>query len=238
MLFEYSTLKRYEPNIVKYFDVTTLVTHNDIQAMKSNAPDANYKLLTNGTDIKNFCPPADNTQRSGILFSGKLDIWANVLMVQKIVEDIMPLIWRTLPNAKLTIAGANPGKDIYKYQNEKIKILPNVPSMIPLLQSAAVFIHPHTGGTGIQNKLLEAMACGIPVVTTPIGNQGIDARNGDEVLLGNNSEELAEQAIRLLQNKDLANHISNNCRDLIVRTHSWESVFSAMDAIIDEMFDD
>ena len=235
-LFEYQTLKRYEPNILKYFDITTLVTQNDISAMQSNSPNAKLRLLSNGTDTELFRPPSHDSKRSGILFSGKLDVWANVLMVQKIVNEIMPLVWQKLPEAKLTIAGANPSNEIMQYQSDRISILPNVPSMVPILQSAAVFIHPHSGGTGIQNKLLEAMACGTPVVTTPIGNQGINAQNMHEVLLGNTPQELAEHTISLLNNPDLAKQISSNCRQLIVEKHSWQSVLLNFDKIIDELF--
>ena len=235
-LFEYQTLKCYEPNVLKHFDITTLVTQNDINAMLSRSPEANLRLLSNGTDTDLFCPPLDNSNRSGVLFSGKLDVWANVLMVQKIVTEIMPLIWEKLPEAKLTIAGANPSNEIMQYKSERINILPNVPSMVPILQSAAVFIHPHSGGTGIQNKLLEAMACGTPVVTTSIGNQGIDANNHHEVLLGNTPQELANHTITILSNSELANSISHNCRQLIVDKHSWHSVLSNFDSIIDELF--
>lgn len=234
-LFEYQTLKKYEPNILKHFDITTLVTQNDINAIKSHSPNAVLRLLSNGTDTDLFCPPSPNSKRSGILFSGKLDVWANVLMVQKIVTEIMPLIWNRLPNAKLTIAGANPSNEIMQYQSERINILPNVPSMVSILQSASVFLHPHAGGTGIQNKLLEAMACGTPVVTTPIGNQGIEANNQYEVLLGNTPQELANLTVSLLNNSELANSISHNCRQLIIKKHSWQSVLSNLDNILDEL---
>src|SRR5574344_424207 len=176
-LYEYFRLKKYEPEIMKKYDIVTFVTTNDINEMRKRLNTVDYRLLTNGTDVDFFVPPENFAQRNGILFAGKLDVWANVIMVQKIVKEIMPLIWKKLPEANLNIVGANPHNEILKFASKKVKIIPNVPSMLPYLQNASVFLHPHVGGTGIQNKLLEAMSCGTPVVTTPIGNQGIDAKD-------------------------------------------------------------
>ena len=232
--WEYTRLKTYEPNIVNYFDLTTLVSEADIDAMKKQNPNANYELLTNGTDIDKF-KPKESIERKGILFAGKMDVWANVLMVKTIVKNILPIIKKEIPDAKLKIVGANPPQNILSLKSDSISIEANVPDMIPYLQKAQVFLHPHTGGSGIQNKLLEAMSCACPVVTTPTGNQGINAVNGKEVLIGDDFHQLAQHTINILKNKELAKSISDNARELIINTHSWESVFMKLDKIIDEV---
>lgn len=231
-LYEYFRLKKYEPEIMKKYDIVTFVTTNDINEMRKRLNTVDYRLLTNGTDVDYFVPPENYAHRNGILFAGKLDVWANVIMVQKIVKEIMPLIWKKLPEANLNIVGANPHNEILKFASKKVQIIPNVPSMLPYLQNASVFLHPHVGGTGIQNKLLEAMSCGTPVVTTPIGNQGIDAKDGVEILLGKSAAELANHTINILENKDLSKLISSNARDLIVRTHSWDVIFNGLDELL------
>ncbi|MFA6571996.1 MAG: glycosyltransferase, partial [Bacteroidota bacterium] len=115
------------------------------------------------------------------------------------------------------------------------KIYADVPDMVPFLQSARVFLHPHIGGSGIQNKLLEAMACGCPIVTTPTGIQGINGVHGTDVLIGKNNTELIENTIAVLTDNQLAEKLSVNSCTLIRRTHSWESVFSDLDKIILEV---
>lgn len=236
--WEYNKLKKYEPITTSYFDITTCVTDVDIEALRNLNSNAQYRLLTNGVDINKFVPPIDNSKRSYILFTGKLDLWANILMIKTIINEIFPIIKQQVPDIELKIVGSHPLPQIINMckSDEKIELIADVPEMIPYLQSAKLFLHPHSGGSGIQNKLLEAMACGCPVVTTPTGIQGIDAKNGNDVLIGSNPLELAKHCVEILSNQELADKISKNARELIVNTHSWEIVFRDLDAIIDELF--
>jgi glycosyltransferase involved in cell wall biosynthesis len=99
-----------------------------------------------------------------------------------------------------------------------------------------LFIHPHEAATGIQNKLIEAMACGCPVVTTQTGVQGIQVENGKNVMIANDTEDMIQKCLLLLEDKELARQIGKNAHNLILETHSWDIVFRQMDEIIDEMF--
>ncbi|MBQ6269162.1 MAG: glycosyltransferase [Bacteroidetes bacterium] len=236
-VWDYHKLKKYEPNIVNFFDVVTLVTNEDINSMKQQNPSPSYKLLTNGVDINKFV--FDNTKHldNTILFAGKLDVWANELMINSIIDDILPIIKKEIPSIKLLIVGANPSKKIQLLAktNKYIELVANVPDMLPYLHKANLFLHPHYGGSGIQNKLLEAMAAGCPVVTTQTGNQGIDAINNKEVLIGKTNEELAACAIKILKSKEFANTLAVNARILMEKTHSWEIIFSQLNNIVDNV---
>lgn len=233
--WEFKKLTSYEPKIVNYFDAVTFVTQNDIESMKQENPNGKYRLLTNGTDTEYFVPPENPKIRNGILFSGKLDIWANVLMIERIVKEIFPLIQEKVPDAKLKIVGSNPSRWIESLESDSISVHKNVPSMLPYLQNSELFLHPHSGGSGIQNKLLEAMSCGCPVVTTKTGIQGIPVKNGESVLIGNTSEEMAEHSIKLLKDKDFAINIGNNARKVILDNLSWERVYKMLDELIEEV---
>ncbi|OGU38260.1 MAG: hypothetical protein A2X61_03000 [Ignavibacteria bacterium GWB2_35_12] len=235
--WEYKRLVKYEPEIVNYFDITTLVTEQDISSIQVQNPKPKYRLLTNGTDINKFRMPKRFANRKNILFAGKLDIWANVLMIRDIVNNILPKVKSEIPDCRLNIVGANPSSEIQSLASDSIKIYPNVPDMVPYLQNARVFLHPHSGGSGIQNKLIEAMACGCPVVTTITGIQGIPATHGKDLLIGISNEELSYYTIRLLKDDNYTKVISENARKLIVETHSWESVFEALDKIMYEVMD-
>lgn len=232
--WEYFKLKKYEPEICNHFDIVTLVTKEDIESMSKQNSACQYRYLTNGVDLNKFEMPDSTEKREGILFAGKLDVWANVLMLQRIASEILPIIRKHVPNVKFDIVGANPPQQILNLKCKDIEIHSNVPDMKPFLQKAAVFIHPHNGGSGIQNKLLEAMASGCPVVTTNTGIQGIDARHGVEALIGNTSAEIAEHTVTLLQNQYFAQEIAENARLLIETTHSWDSVYHSIDVIINE----
>lgn len=235
--WEYLKLRKYEPEIVNHFDIVSLVSQDDIKSMQQLNPGAEYRLLTNGTDLSRFTLNEDLSKRKHILFAGKLDIWANQLMINSIVRDILPKVNEKMPDVEFHIAGAKPTHNILSLKGKNVQLHIDVPDMVPYLQQARVFLHPHSGGSGIQNKLLEAMACGCPVVTTPTGNQGIYAKHEESVMIGNTKEEMARYTIKLLQEDDFADKISRNARHLIEEKHSWEAVYNQIDGIISEIID-
>lgn len=232
--WEVKKLTKYEPEIMEKFDAATFVTEADIAQMKRINPNGSYRLLTNGTDIDKFKPNPE-ISRNGVLFAGKLDIHANELMVDRIVNSIMPIVWKELPDTKLTLAGANPSKRMLSMADDRINVFGNVPEMAPYLQEAQVFVHPHEGGSGIQNKLIEAMSCSCPVATTPTGTQGLPAKHEENIMIGQNDSEIAANITKILQNKELAEKIGVNARQAIVENLSWEAVYNQLDDIISDV---
>ncbi len=239
--WEYKKLRKYEPHIVNFFDKTTLVSGEDVEGMKNLNSKADFSLLTNGVDIEAYKPPENQEARKGILFAGKLDVWANELTLRTIINDLMPIIRNEIEDIELFVVGAKPTTGIKEMAKKHsfVKLYPDVPEMQPFLQSAQLFLHPHAGGSGIQNKLLEAMSCGCPVVTTPTGNQGIYGTHRENIMIGETIEDLGADTLEVLKDKELAEKLSINGRDWIVKTHSWDAVYNTVDDIInDVMFED
>ncbi len=235
--WEVMKLKRYEPNIVKHFDVTTFVTKTDIDALARWNGGVQYRLLTNGVDLDEYVFRVDQSERQGILFFGKLNVWANQLMVRRIAERIVPLVRQTMPDVVCSVVGAQPGKLIQRYGGSKFQFHADVPDIKKFVYRAAVFLHPHIGASGIQNKVLQAMSLGCPVVTTPTGVQGIEAIHGKHAMIGTTDQELAEHCRLLLNTPELRADLARNARALIERNHSWELIFAKMDEIIDLVID-
>ncbi len=234
--WELKKLQRYEPGIVRDFDYTTFVTNGDIAAMRSMNPEVRYRLLTNGVEADPAAEYTAQTERRDMVFAGKLDVWANTMMVHEIVDEILPRVRAVLPDIKLHIVGGYPPKSIQRLRSSHIELHPNVSDVRKYLRSAAIFIHPHRGGSGIQNKALEAMASGCAVVTTPTGVHGIPALHEREVMIGHSPEEMAFYAIRLLKDADLRKTITERASRLVSENFSWETIFSQMDGILDELF--
>lgn len=234
--WEYLKLQKYEPEIVKYFDIVTLVSNDDIKEMQKLNSGVEYRLLSNGVDLNRFTFNNDIKNRTGILFAGKLDIWANQLMINSIVNEIFPKILEKIPDTEFHIAGAKAPASVLSLKNYKnIKLHIDVPDMIPYLHSARLFLHPHSGGSGIQNKLLEAMACGCPVITTPTGNQGIYAKQEESAIICNTKEEMIKYAIKILKDDEFASTLAINARKLIEEKHSWNAIYIQLDSILDEL---
>ncbi|MFN4769807.1 MAG: glycosyltransferase [Candidatus Kapaibacterium sp.] len=234
--WELSKLRSYEPEMVRAFDYTTFVTQEDISAMRAMEPNVQYRLLTNGVESDPASEYVNQSDRKDIVFAGKLDVWANTMMVHEIAREIFPRIQNVLPDVKLHIVGGYPPKSILRLRSKNILVHSNVSDVRKYLRSAAVFIHPHKGGSGIQNKALEAMASGCAVVTTKTGVHGIPAIHGREVMVAKNSEEMAMYASQLLNDLSLRTSIAEKAQRLVSEKFSWDAIFAQMDGILDEMF--
>jgi len=236
--WEHNTLPSYEPKTLNMFDTVTFVSQEDIDFAKAAGVSVPIELLTNGTDTEKFSPKGKSLDLPGfhknktIIFAGKLDVYANVLMVKKILHEIMPLVWQQVPEARLLLVGANPSAQMLNSSNEQVKIVADIPDMAQALRSASIFLHPHSGGSGIQNKLIEAMSCQNAVVTTPTGNQGIHGETEKNLLIGQNAQELANHTIELLNNIPKAAEIGHAARQHIIEFLSWQRVFTDFERII------
>jgi len=118
------------------------------------------------------------------------------------------------------------------YQSESIQIHQNPVDITPFYQKAAVFRHPHSGGSGVQNKVLEAMASGCPVVTSQSGANGINISNGENGYIAGCNEEFAHYTIEMLTNKNQREKVGLNARQYVETETSWESVFKAWDNLM------
>jgi glycosyltransferase involved in cell wall biosynthesis len=232
--WEYRKLLKYEQNVMNDFDCNTFVTQEDISYVSKVNPKAKYALLTNGFDQNRYTYIPFSAERKNGLFVGKLDVWANEMMVRTIVNVIMPAVRKQFPDFTLSIVGGNPSEQLQSYLQKIpfVNLYANVEDVVPYLHSHAVFIHPHAGATGIQNKIIEAMATGIPIVTTISGVQGISAIDSKQVLIADSAEVMHRSICRLLESPSLAQTLSIEARTLIESNHTWDSVYVSFDSII------
>ena len=224
-------LRQYEPGIVDDFDVTTFVSAQDVAAMTRLNANHAYAVVTNGVDLERFSFVDNHTTRSGILFAGKLDVMANELMARRIVENILPHVL-PVQEAVVTIAGHQPSRRLLSLAGQHVQIAADVDDLVPYFHRAAIFLHPHHGGSGIQNKVLEAMASGCAVVTTLTGLQGIHATHGVHCLVAADDREAAQHVSTLLSNPELRSSLARAARRLMEETHSWTHVERQIDTVL------
>lgn len=229
--WEIRKLRKYESDVVDDFDIVTYVSAEDVAAMQQLKASSKYAIVTNGVDLERFSFHADHEHRSGVLFMGKLDVHANELMVNTIVEHIMPLVRTEIPGVEATIVGASRSRK-KRVSSPGVRFTGSVPDGVPYLHQAAVFLHPHAGASGIQNKLLEAMAAGCAVVTTKSGLQGIDGVHGIHCLVFSDPKEGAAHVVRLLNNPTERAMLATNARKLMEDTHSWDLVNQQIDDVL------
>lgn len=193
----------------------------------------NISVLPNGVDLEYF-KPGNEIQRSTdtLVISGKMSYHANESMVHHFISTILPLIWEKRPDVKLVIVGQNPSSKIRAYASDpRIRVTGWVDDIRPFLQTAAVAVAPLLYGAGIQNKILEAMACETPVIASPIAVQALQAEVGKEIMVGNDDNDFTLKVLELLSNSQLAASIGCAGRDYVERKHSWSATAGQLSAI-------
>jgi glycosyltransferase involved in cell wall biosynthesis len=261
--FELDRTRRYERWLVKQFDrvlVTsatdrlaferltasdkkTLGNHHEAESNQcpthdAAAPPGNVSVVPNGVDLDYFQPPVTPRHTNTLVLSGKMSYHANVTAALHFVREILPLIWKERPQTKLWIVGQSPPVSIKELSaDSRIIVTGYVPDVRPYLRQATVAVCPLVYGAGIQNKVLEAMACATPVVCRPIGLNALQACAGKDVLAAAEPQDFARQVLTLLNNPARADEIGFAGRQFVERHHSWSSVIVQLENSYDEVMD-
>lgn len=223
-----------EPALMRKFDLVTFVASPDEDRTLELDPMIRTAILTNGVDLDAYHYHRGKREDT-ILFAGELSIYHNRLMAERILTGIYPMIRQQAPQVKLIIAGGNPDPSLVKLaaRTPGTEFHANADDLKPYYTRAKVFLHPQEVGAGIQNKLLEALALGTAVVTTPMGASGIAGLCDTEHCIVRTSDSwLAGAALELLADDALRARLAQNGRTLIEEHYSWDHVFRDCDKLI------
>lgn len=235
--FELGRTQQYEGWLLDKFDhvlVTSPVDKRSLLSLKQNgSPSAPISVLQNGVDVDYFTPdPAVEREPATLVISGKMSYHANISMVMHLVQNIMPLVWEHRSDVKLWIVGKDPTRDIQTLgEYENITVTGTVPDLRPYLRRATIAVTPITYGAGIQNKVLEAMACATPVVTTPQAISAIEAMPGRDLLVAANVQKFAEAIVNLLHNPTQQKMIGQAARQYVETHHHWKNIAARLEDI-------
>lgn len=227
---EYKRLLKYENNIFDYFNNKVIISKPDRELIPHPEKDK-IKVVINGVDTDYF-HPMDREKKYDVVFTGNMGYPPNVNAVEYISEKILPVLKKSKPGIKILIAGATPDKKVRDAASENVTVSGWVDDIRNSYASAKVFIAPMQIGTGLQNKLLEAMAMKIPSITSELANSALQAKPGKEILVGNTPAEYAAHILTLLDDKELAARIAQNGYDFVHRNYNWESATAVLDELI------
>ena len=217
----------YEVELARRFDEVIVVSEQD----RDFLPDGRVTVVPNGVDTDLFAP---NGEAKGptIVFSGHMSYDPNVHAVTWFAERCFPRVRAQVPEASLVIAGWNPAKAVRELGTlPGVEVTGWVESMPAILNRAAVAIAPMQSGSGIQNKILEAMSCELPVVTTTIGLGSIGAKPEDEIVVADGEEPFADAVVRLLRSPERAADVGRRARRYVLDHHSWQSAADQVDEV-------
>ncbi len=227
---EAKRLKRYEHFIFDHFEHKVIISEQDREFI-IHARNNDINIIRNGVD-HDFFKPANSTKEYDLVFTGNMSYPPNVDGVCYLVEEILPLVWNELPKVKLVIAGAKPSKQVISLKSDKVEVTGWVEDIRIYYSKAKLFIAPMQIGTGLQNKLLEAMSMEIPCITTPLANNALRAQHGKNILIGQNKDELAQLIIDLLNDDEKAAKIAKAGKTFVLDNYSWESSAEEIEKII------
>ncbi len=196
------------------------------------------RVLPNGVDQGYFSPNGRHRDTETLVLSGKMSYHANVTMALHLVQDIMPLVWAQRPQVKVSIVGQNPPPAVKKLcKDPRVTVTGFVPDMRPYLQQATVAVVPSAYGAGIQNKVLEAMACGTPVVASEPATAALNLEKGRDLLVANTAHVYCEQVLRLLDSEPLRHTVGLNGLNYVRREHHWSQIVARLEAIYQHLAD-
>ncbi len=224
---EYRRLCRYEAAIFDDFDVKTIISAPDRDLFPHERRNE-ILIVPNGVDHEKY-HPMDREKKYDLVFTGNMSYAPNVNAVEYLANDILPIVWKTLPEVKMYIAGATPDPRVKKCANEKIIVSGWLDDIRTAYAESRVFIAPMRIGTGLQNKLLEAMSMRLPAITSPLANASLGAKPNEEILVGSNAQEMAQHIITLLTDKEKAERLAQAGFDFTNRVYDWGKATEVME---------
>jgi polysaccharide biosynthesis protein PslH len=219
--------RRYERRLLLAAGNCVVVSEADREGLSLLAPATRFFLVKNGTDTSRASlPPPPSDGRTALWVGGMNDVY-NREAVKYFAQSILPQVRAEVPGFRWRVVGRDPPQllvDLAADPESAVELAGFVKDIVREYTGAAIVIVPLTSGGGTKLKVLEAMAMGRAVVTTPIGAEGIEVRDGVEMEIANSAEEFARKTVRLLLEPQRAAQIADAARELAEKSYDWRSV--------------
>lgn len=213
-------LVRYENLIFDYFDRHCIISRQD-RDLIYHPKRKKIAVVPNGVDTA-FFTPSDRIPSYEVVFTGNMNYPPNIDTAEILAKEVMPIVRETIPGARLLLAGASPHPRVSALISQHVEVSGWVEDIRQSYAAGKVFAAPLRIGTGLQNKLLEAMSMGLPCVTTHLANNALGAEPGREILLGDSASDHAKAIVGLLESKPLAKELAERGRHFVLLHYSWE----------------
>ena len=228
------SLARYERRIAEQFDRLFVVSEQERALFPGGAP-PNLHAMSNGVDLDFFSPTQGKRGSLGkraLVFTGVMNYWPNIEGVQWFVEQVLPQVQAALADTTFHIVGSKPSPEVRRLaERPGVFVTGFVEDVRDYLVSAAVCVVPLRIARGIQNKVLEAMAMGRPIVSTPQAFEGVHAERGRDVAVAADASAFAAAVVALLQDPDSAERLGANARACVERHYSWSENLQLLDRL-------
>jgi len=235
---EGAKLAAAEKALADRFDLCTCATEAEIETLRGFGVGTPSDWFPNGVDLDYFAPTSEPCDPDSISFVGRMDYFPNQQAMMFFCNSVFPLIRRTRPTARLVIIGAEPSAEVRKLgEREGVTVTGTVPDVRDHVRRSAVNVAPLTIARGTQNKILEAMAMGVPVVTSLQAAGGVDAVPGEHLLVAETPQGYAEKLLDLMGDAAARQALAAAGRARVESHHSWTGSMARLDSLIEGCLD-
>ncbi len=232
--FEGRKMEAAEKALARRFDLCTCTTKAELETLRQFQVPTSTDWFPNGVDAEYFAPTDKAYDPDGISFVGRMDYFPNQQAMIFFCDRVLPLIRKRRPAATLTIIGAEPSAEIRRLSERAgVKVTGTVPDVRDLVRRSAVSVAPLAIARGTQNKIIECMAMGVPVVTSPEAAGGVDAEPGEHVLLADQPDAYADKVLMLMENPEMRRRYAIAGRSRVSSHHDWAYSMAKLDTLID-----
>ncbi len=228
---ELPRIRAFETSIAGAFNECWVVSTAEAEVLRELCPSANVHVIPNGVDLQRF-RPLEEEPGNIVSFVGHLGVPHNVDAVLYFYDEIFPEILRERPDCRFCVIGPSAHRSLRRLQKDRRVLMTGfVEDLNTSLNRSAVFVASLRYCAGLQNKVLEAMAAGVPVVASPCVNEGLGAQEDEEILLASEPLDFALKVTELLGDPPLRTYIAGNGRKFVEREFSWSVATKRMETI-------
>ena len=222
-----------EKRLARRFDICTATTRAEWRTLDGYGTGAVTDWFPNGVDADFFSPGSEPYDVETISFIGRMDYYPNQECMARFCKQTWPLLKDKRPAMKLLIVGADPSPEMRALgELPGVTVTGSVPDVRPYIRSSALMVAPLAIARGTQNKILEAMAMGVPVVTSSVAAGGVDAVAGEHLLVADTPEEIATAILRIVGNPGERERLADTGRARVLSHHDWAGSMRRLDAIV------
>jgi sugar transferase (PEP-CTERM/EpsH1 system associated) len=234
---EYLKLRRHEEASWGRVRAIAVTSDREARIVSQRLPHANVAVIPNGVNLEYFMPADNAVDPDSIVFTGLMSYRPNLDAAGYFAHQVLPLIRRSRPKARFTVVGWGSVEQIQAHVGPGVEVTGRVPDVRPYLRSAAVVTVPLRVGGGTRLKVLEALATARPVVSTALGCEGIDVRDGEHLLIRDDPKSQAEAVLELMAEPRSANILGQRGRNLVEQQYGWASSAGKLEALFDRVLE-
>ena len=227
-------LHRAEAQLARHFDLCTATTRAEWETLDGYGTGATTDWFPNGVDAEFFSPTAEPCEPDTLSFIGRMDYYPNQECMARFCRDVWPQLKTQRPQMKLLIVGADPSSEMRALGRlPGVEVTGSVPDVRPFVRRSALMVAPLAIARGTQNKILEAMAMGVPVVTSRAAAGGVDAEPEAHLLVADSAAEITQAILRIADNPAERQRLAVAGRERMLSHHAWPRSMQRLDGIID-----